>query len=143
MKKGDHGVAFGTFAFLGFDLTGLPGWLRLLGFPITFRRFDDKAHSDGLGGGFDSADLAIDDGADILDVGLEFSLGSAGDFDADAAKVLGLASIGFLPAVSGPASGKVTYACHGTPSRVMGPGGPKIGQYMAVVGGFQGLKSEI
>ena len=61
------------------------------GFVITFGRFFNQAEANGLGRDPDAADFAVDDRADLLDVGFEFALGLAGDLAADTAEILGLA----------------------------------------------------
>jgi len=61
---------------------------------IAFGGFDDQAVADGLGGDLYSHYLAVHDGADLLDIGLEFAFTDAGDLTADAAEILGLAPPG-------------------------------------------------
>ena len=68
---------------------------------IAFGGFDDQAVADGLGGDLYSHYLAVHDGADLLDIGLEFAFTDAGDLTADAAEILGLAAVGVFPAAAG------------------------------------------
>jgi hypothetical protein len=75
-------------------------------------RFDDQAVADGFGADLDADDPAVDDGADLLDIGPELSGGNAGDFGADAAEVFGLAAVGDLIAEAGFLSGKIAGAWH-------------------------------
>ena len=72
---------------------------------IAFGGFDDQAVADGLGGDLYSHYLAVHDGADLLDIGLEFAFTDAGDLTADAAEILGLAPPG------NAAAGSSSFAC--------------------------------
>ena len=82
------------------------------GFVISLWRFFNQAQPNGLGRNPDSADFAVNDRADLLDVGFEFPLGDAGNLSADAAEVLCLASPGDAPAGYRSLARKTTYSRH-------------------------------
>src|SRR5947207_7639658 len=81
-------------------------------FPGAALGLGDQAHLDGLGADLDADDLAIDDGAHLLDIRLELPGGDAGDLGADAAKVFGFAAVGDLVAEGGFLAGEMTDAWH-------------------------------
>ena len=72
----------------------------------------DEAVADGFGADIDADDLAVDDGADAVDVGLEFAGGDPGDFGANAAEVFGFAAVGDLVSEAGLFCGKMADARH-------------------------------
>src|SRR5262245_40743030 len=90
--------------------------LLLRGAPVPARWLDHQSKLDGLCGNLESTDLAIDQGADALDVRLELALGDARRLDADAAQVLGLAATCDLPACPGSSACEMTHSRHSQPS---------------------------
>src|SRR5580700_1062457 len=85
---------------------------RGLGFVFPVNGLGDQSLADGLGRHLDADDAAVDDGANALNVGLEFARGDAGDLGADAAQVFGLAAMGDLVTKGGLFSGVVTNTSH-------------------------------
>jgi len=84
--------------------------LRRLIIPLD--RFLHQAHSDRLGGDPDPADLAVDHSANLLDIGLEFAFGNAGNLLTHATEVLGLTAPSY--ALTGPCllSCKIAFSRH-------------------------------
>ena len=79
----------------------------------AFEALGDQAGAEGLGGSPDAFGLAVDQDADLLEVRLELASGTAGDLDADAAQVLGLAAVGALTANLGATAGINAFMRHG------------------------------
>jgi hypothetical protein len=72
----------------------------------------DQSLLDGFGADAKADDIAVDDGAHLLDIGLEGASGDAGDLGADAAQVLGFAAMGDLIAEGGFLTGEIANAGH-------------------------------
>ena len=87
-------------------------WGRWGRFIVAFGGLGDQALTDGFGGDADAHDLAIDQGADFLDVGLEGAFADAGDLAAYATEVFGFAASGDGTAKTGSLSGDTTYSRH-------------------------------
>ena len=68
--------------------------------------------ADRLGADLHAYDPAINDGADLLDVGTELAGGDPGNLGPDPAKVLGFAAMGDLIPKAGLLTGKMTNARH-------------------------------
>jgi hypothetical protein len=68
------------------------------GFVVTLRRLFNQAHTNRLGRDLDSADLAVDQSPDFLNVGFEFSLADTRSSLSHAAKPFGLTATGYTPA---------------------------------------------
>ena len=60
---------------------------------VAFWGLDNQSLADGLGGDFNPYDTAIYEGPDLLDVGFELPLASAGDLASNASEVFGSAAI--------------------------------------------------
>ncbi len=84
--------------------------LRRLVIPLG--RFLHQAHSDRLGGDPDAADLAVDHGADLLNIRLKFAFGNARNFLTYATEVLGLTAPGYALSGPGPLSRKIAFSRH-------------------------------
>lgn len=61
---------------------------------IPLRGFDDQAHTDCLGRNLDPAHFTIYDCPNLLDIGLELTLGDAGSFLTDTAEIFGFTACG-------------------------------------------------
>lgn len=81
---------------------------RLGRFVVSLRRLFDQAHTNRLGGDLNSADLAVYNGADLLDIGFEFPFRNAGDLPADAAQILGFTASFDTATCRGSFAGKKT-----------------------------------
>jgi hypothetical protein len=68
------------------------------GFVVTFRRLFNQTHPNRLGRDLNSADLAVDQSPDFLNVGFEFSLRDTRSFLSNTAKPFGLTATGYTPA---------------------------------------------
>src|SRR5688572_16620862 len=79
-----------------------------LGGDLPARRLDDHAVADGLGADLHANDLAVNHGADLLNIRLELAGGDPGDLGADPAQILRLAAMGDLVAEGGLLAGEVT-----------------------------------
>lgn len=66
----------------------------VVGFVVSFRGFYDQSHFYGLCGDLYSADIAVNQGPDLLDVGLEGSFCDAGDLFTYSSKIFGFAATG-------------------------------------------------
>src|SRR5437762_14369791 len=56
----------------------------------------DQSHANGFGADLDAHDLPTHHRPNLLNIGLEFARGNAGDLGADSAQILGLAAMGLL-----------------------------------------------
>src|SRR4051812_31290555 len=72
--------------------------LRVLIGLRALKALDHQTRAEGLGGSPDAFSSAVDDDANLLEVRLELACRAAGDLDAHAAEVLGLAAVGALTA---------------------------------------------
>src|SRR5439155_19503699 len=73
---------------------------------------DDQPITDGFGADLDADDPPVNNGPDLLDVGLEFARGDAGGLGAHAAEVLGLAAVRDLVAGMSLLASEITNAGH-------------------------------
>jgi hypothetical protein len=80
------------------------------GLIIALGRFDNQAIANRLGGDLDSNYLAIDQGANLLDVGFELAFTDAGNLAAHATKVFGFTAAGDAAAGTGSFAGKKAFS---------------------------------
>jgi hypothetical protein len=86
---------------------------RLLGgFVIAFGRFYNQSHPNRLGRDLDPANIAVNDGPDLLYIRLELSFRDAGHFLADTAKIFRFTAPGYTPAGYRSFTRKITYSRH-------------------------------
>src|SRR5688572_23287249 len=104
-RNAERSAAGGRFLFvssrsgrLGFGGLGV----------VALGRLGDQAAAEGLGADLDADDLAVDQGANLLDIRAELALGDAGHLGADAAEVLRLAAVRLLVAAAGLPAGEMT-----------------------------------
>jgi len=90
------------------NLSGIGLWW----FVIAFLRFNDESVAYGFGGDFDANDFTIDESADFLDVGFEFSFSFAGNFAAYTTEVFCFTASGDGSSGAGSFSGEITFSGH-------------------------------
>lgn len=74
--------------------------------------FLNEPHVDSLGRDPDSAGRAIDNSPNLLEIRPKLSVGNAGNFSANTAKIFGLTTPGDAPAAYCSFSGEETYSGH-------------------------------
>src|SRR4051812_45021156 len=78
----------------------------------AFEAFDDDAGFDSFRRSPDALRFAVDDDADLLQVGFEPAGAAPRDLDTDAAEVLGFAAVGALTADAGATAGVSAFVGH-------------------------------
>ena len=113
MRKGETNICLAPelACFTDAVMYSIDGFLRG-GLVVAPGRLDDQAHADGLGRDLDPTDLAVDDRANLLDVGLELTLADAGDVLTHTAVLLGFTPPCNAVARLRTASRKVAYSRH-------------------------------
>jgi len=86
---------------------------RLLGgLVIAFGRFYNQSHPNRLGRDLDPANIAVNDGPDLLYIRFELSFRDAGHFLTDTAKIFRFTAPGYTPAGYRSFTRKITYSRH-------------------------------